>query len=140
MSATTTKQESVSLQQLAIWTIIAAVISAALNAILYLVTQGQYAGLMVQGMEFSIANVIGASIMFIVVGGILLAVLDRFISNPISTWRNVAIVALILSLAQPFIPGLLEGDYTLTTQILLNVMHVIAGVVTIFLLTTRTRA
>lgn len=134
------KQESVSLQQLAIWTVVAIVISASLNAIIYLLTQSNFEGVIVQGVEFSIANVIGASVAFITVGAIVFAVLNRFVSRPISTWRNVAVVALVLSLGQPFIPGALEGDITLNAQLILVAMHVLAGIVTIYLLTTRTRA
>ena len=130
------KQEAVDLQQLAIWTVVAAVASAVINALLFIVTQSQFEGAMAQGQALSVTHPIGASIAFIVIGGIVLAVMGRFLSNPIAMWRNVAIVVLLLSLLQPVF--LLEGEYTITTQLILGVMHIIAGAITIFLLTTRT--
>lgn len=131
------KQEAVDLQQLAIWTAIAAVASAVINAILYLVTSGQFNGALAMGQPFSVMPVIFATILQIVLGGVLLGVLDRFVSNPISMWRIIAIVVLVASLVQPFM--FLEGTFTTTTQIILVVMHLIAGGITIFLLTTRTQ-
>ena len=137
MATKTTQAEAVDMQQLAIWTVVAAVAAAVINAILFLVTQGQFEGAEAMGMPFSIGPVIGASVIQIILGGILLAVLDRFVDRPITIWKWIAIAVLVLSLAQPFL--FLEGETTLTQQIILVIMHLIAGGITIYLLTTRTQ-
>lgn len=137
MTTQTGQSGAVDMQQLAIWTGVAAVAAAVINAILFLVTQGQFEGAEAMGMPFTIGPVIGASIVQIILGGVLLAVLARFVDRPITTWRWIAIVFLVLSLAQPFL--LLEGETTLTQQIILVIMHLIAGGITIYLLTTRTQ-
>lgn len=130
-------EEKVDLQQLAIWTTVAAVASAVINAILFVLTAGQFDGAIAMGNQMNVTNVIVASIVQIAVGGIVLAVLDRFVSKPISTWRIVAIVALVLSFAMPFTG--LEGEYSSTAPFILIIMHIIAGAITIYLLTTRTQ-
>ncbi len=138
MATSTTKQESVDIQQLAIWTVVAALAAAVINAILFFVTQGQFETAEAMGQPFSVAPVILATVVQIFLGGILLAVLDRFVARPITIWMWIAIVVLVLSLAQPFM--FLEGEFTTTTQLILVVMHIIAGGIAIYLLTTRTKA
>ncbi len=137
MTTQTVQSEAVDMQQLAIWTIVAAVAAAVINAIVFLVTQGQFEGAEAMGNPFSIGPVIIVSFVQIVLGGVLLGILDRFLDRPITTWRWIAIVVLVLSLAQPFL--FLEGETTLTQQIILVIMHLIAGGIAIYLLTTRTQ-
>lgn len=134
--ATETKQESVDLQQLAIWSAVGAVIAAVVNAILFIVTQAQFEGTLVMGEAFELVPVIIASIVGVVVGGILLGILDRFLASPIMTWRWIAIVFLVISFGGPF--AMLEGEPTMTARIILIVMHIITGGIAIYLLTTRT--
>lgn len=138
---TQTEQESVDMQQLAIWTAVAAVAAAVINAILYLVTSGQFEDVGAMGQPFSIGPVIIVSIVGIALGSVLLAILARFTSRPISTWRWIAIVFLIISFAGPFTN--LEGSegvtVTMTPRIILISMHIIAGGLAIYLLTTRTQ-
>ena len=131
------QSESVDIRQLAIWTIVAAVAAAVINAIVFLVTQGQFEGAEAMGNPLGIGNVVVVSLLQIVLGGVLLGVLDRFLDRPITTWKWIAIVVLVLSLAQPFL--FLEGETTLTQQIILVIMHLIAGGIAIYLLTTRTQ-
>lgn len=134
--ATETKQESVDLQQLAMWSVVGAVVAAVVNAIIFTVTQGQFEGTLVMGEAFELVPVIIASIVGVVGGGILLAILDRFLSSPISTWRWIAIAFLIISFGGPF--AMLEGEPTMTARIILSVMHIITAGLAIYLLTTRT--
>ncbi len=131
------KQEIVDLRQLVIWTLVAAVAAAAINALLFLITAGQFAGAEAQGQPFSIGPVVFATLFQIVLGGVLLGILGRFLDRGITIWRWIAIVVLLLSLAQPFM--WLGGEPTLTARIILVVMHLIAGGITIYLLSTRTR-
>lgn len=135
------KQESVDLQQLAIWTVVAAVASAVINAILYIVTEGQFEGALAMGQEFSVVPVIFASVLQIILGGVLLGILDRFLDKPITVWMWIAIVVLVLSLAQPFMfLDWAEGVEPVTAvPYILIAMHIIAGAITIFLLSTRTK-
>lgn len=113
-----------------------------INAILILVTSNQFEGVYFESpggaQEFTVMPVVFASIVAIALGGVLLAVLDRFTKRPITIWRWVAIVFLVISLAQPFV--FLEGDnVTIAPRIILIIMHIVAGGLTIYLLTTRTQ-
>jgi|GEM_PF-6887370 len=138
---TKVKSESVDLQQLAIWTAVAAVASAVINAILFFVTQGQFEGAVAAGQEFTVFPVIIVSIVQIVIGGILLGILDRFLDKPITVWMWIAIIVLVLSFVQPFmfLDWAEEVEPIAATPFILVAMHIIAGAITIFLLTTRTR-
>ena len=81
---------------------------------------------------FTIIGVLGAIIVF--------AILARFSKRPIQLFRIIGIVALVLSLLPDI--GLLTSNSmpgtTLAAVITLMLMHVAAGAITIWLLTTRT--
>ncbi len=90
-----------------------------------------------------LANASG-TILFTVVPAIvavlLYAALMRFTSNPARIFTNIAIVVLVISLIPdliyiPSVPGASSGQ----TAILM-VMHVVAAVVIVSILTTQTRA
>ena len=90
-----------------------------------------------------LANVSG-TILFTVVPAIaavlLYAALVRFTSNPARNFTNIAVVVLVLSLIPdltyiPSVPGATSGQ----TAILM-LMHVVAAVVLVSMLTTLTRA
>ena len=74
-----------------------------------------------------------ATIVYWVVGLILFVVVARFSSKPITHYTWLAIAALIVSFAFPFMAaqGELPGGATIDTTmiIVLNVMHVIAAAV-----------
>jgi hypothetical protein len=84
-----------------------------------------------------------ATILFTVVPAIvavlLYAALIRFTSNPARIFTNIAVVVLILSLIPdltyiPTVPGATSGQ-----TVILMVMHVVAAVVIVSMLTTLTR-
>jgi hypothetical protein len=142
--ATNTKQEMVDYRQLGQWTLIAAVVSAVVNSIVFFIAQamGVFDDVVVtmggNNMAFSVVPVIMLSIVFILISGGVMWLVARFSQRPISTWRIVAIVALILSFGLPFSPGAFENP-TATLRGTLLLMHTLAGVITIYLLTTRTQ-
>ena len=75
-----------------------------------------------------------------IVAVLLYAVLVRFTTNPARIFTNIAVVVLILSLIPdltyiPSVPGATSGQ----TAILM-LMHVVAAVVIVSLLTTQTRS
>ncbi len=118
-------------------TVIAAVLA---NLLVYLI------GSVVVGYDPQFVVLANASgtILFTVVPAIvavlLYAVLVRFTSNPARIFTNIAVVVLILSLIPdltyiPSVPGASSGQ----TAILM-VMHVVAAVVIVSILTTQTRA
>lgn len=131
------RQEQVSLQQVAIWTIVAAVLSSLLNVALFLLTQAQFEGALGPVGAFTAPLFAVATSAQVIGGGILLVILARVVKRPITVWRWIAIAFLLISLVQPFV--FLDGEPTMAARIILVVMHIIAGVITIFLLTTRTR-
>mgnify|MGYP005840031027 CR=1 FL=1 len=132
-----------------IWTtgLIAGVIAGAINFVVYLVASSA-------GVPFNVAPpdvpappfgvaAFALSVISILIGTFVLTLMPRFSQRPISTWRTVAIVALVLSFLQPLV--LLSGMGGMPvsgwdTVIVLEIMHIIAGVIAIYLLTTRARA
>jgi hypothetical protein len=137
-----TQREVIDNRQLAQWTVIAAVASAVVNSIVFFIAQamGVFDNVAVNmggnSMAFSVIPVIMSSILFILIGGGLMWVIARFNARPISTWRIVAIVALILSLGMPLAPNTFTNPTTALFVTLL-LMHVIAGAITIYLLPSR---
>jgi hypothetical protein len=136
------KQETVNNRQLAQWTVIAAVTAAVVNSIVFFIAQamGIFDNVAItmggNSMAFSVIPVIMSSILFILIGGALMWVIARFNARPISTWRTVAIVALILSFGMPFSPNTFANPTPAFFATLL-LMHTLAGIITIYLLTTR---
>jgi hypothetical protein len=137
-----TQREVIDNRQLAQWTVIAAVASAVVNSIVFFIAQamGVFDNVAVNmggnSMAFSVIPVIASSILFILIGGGLMWVIARFNARPITTWRIVAIVALVLSLGMPLAPNTFSNPTT-PFFITLLLMHVIAGVITIYLLPSR---
>lgn len=88
--------------------------------------------------------VVFATFVGVLLGTLLLTLMPRFSKRPISTWRIVAIVALVLSFGQPLLltTGMMPtaAPVEAGTILVLEVMHVVGGAVAIYLLTTRTRA
>lgn len=131
-----------------VWTtgLIAGVVAGIANLIVYFIASAF-------GVPFNIAPpdmpappfalmVVIVSILFILIGTFILTLMPRFSKRPISTWRTVAIVALVLSLGQPLmlLGGFMGPPPPISTVITLGIMHVIAGIIAIYFLTTRTRA
>ncbi|MBC8098794.1 MAG: hypothetical protein H7Y11_05085 [Armatimonadetes bacterium] len=87
--------------------------------------------------------VVFATVFGVLAGTLLFTLMPRFSQRPVTTWRIIAIVVLVLSLAQPL---LLLGTFmtpepaAIGTVLALELMHIVAGVVTIVLLTSRARA
>lgn len=136
------KLEQVDYSKLWWLTLLAGGLSAVVNVLLYFAAQALgFVGNIVpsfmaesgQDFPFAIAIVM-SSVLFIIIGGVALWVIDRFNAKPISTWRIVAIVALVLSFAQPFTAFSNFNDI-----ILLEIMHTIAGIITISVITTQAK-
>lgn len=114
---------------------VTAVIAAVINTIIYFI--GKAAGAFPESIIIPNANaplklppVILASLIGVLVGGIVFAVIARFSKKPISVFQIVAAVVLILSLATPFqIPNAPLG-----MVLLLELMHLIAGSLAIWLM------
>ncbi|MDQ5822997.1 MAG: DUF6069 family protein [Chloroflexota bacterium] len=85
-------------------------------------------------------SIISSTLAFTLIGAAVLAVLTRVSSNPMRTWRIVAIVGLVLSFSNPFM--LLSGSMpgfpvpTASTVAVMLLMHVIAGISAIYFMTT----
>jgi hypothetical protein len=131
-----------------IWTtgLIAGVVAGIANLVIYFIASAL-------GVPFNIAPpdvpappfalmVVIVSILFILIGTFVLTLMPRFSKRPISTWRTVAIVALVLSLGQPLLllTGMMGPPPPISTVISLGIMHIVAGVIAIYFLTTRTHA
>lgn len=136
------KLEQVDYSKLWWLTLVTGAIAAVVNVIIYFVAQSiGFVGNMVpsfmaeSGQDFPFAGaIVASSIMFIIIGSVVLWVIDRFNAKPISTWRIVAIVALVLSFGQPFSAFSNQNDI-----ILLLLMHTVAGIITISIISTQAK-
>ena len=141
---TDTPQELIDHSELAKWSVIAGIVAAIVNVIVFFIAQtmGVFDELVViaggGNDPFSILPIILTSIILILIGGGVMWLIDRFSERPITIWRIVAIVALVLSYGLPFAPDTL-ANADIPVYVTLILMHTIAGVITIYLLTTRVR-
>ena len=128
--------------------LLAAVIAAVINVVLYLIAQaaGVNFNFMPADMPappFAFA-VIFATFVGVLLGTLGFTLMPRFSQRPISTFRIVAIVALVLSFAQPLLltSGMMPtaAPVGIGTILVLELMHIVAGVAAIYLLTSRGRA
>ncbi len=128
--------------------LLAAVIAAAVNVVVYLIAAAL-------GIPFNITPpdmpsppfavaVIAATFIGVMLGTLVFSLMPRFSQRPVSTFRTVAIIVLVLSFAQPLLlmTGMMPGAPVvgLPTVLVLEIMHVVAGVVAIWMLTNRARA
>jgi hypothetical protein len=95
----------------------------------------------------SAVAVFAATAIQVTLGVGVFALMGKVSRRPISTFRIVAIVVLLLSLFQPILAGLglfappVSGNVSFTPAIVISMMlmHVVAGVFTIWVLTTQAR-
>ena len=77
-------------------------------------------------------------------GAAVFALIIKFARQPVRTFRIVAVVALLLSLTNPIMAasGMMPIGVTISTATMLSmmVMHIVAGVITIYLLPRLVRA
>jgi hypothetical protein len=126
--------------------LLAVVVAAVLNLIVYVIASALGVTFNITPPEmpappFALA-VIFATAVGVLLGTLLFWQMPRFSKKPVTTWRMVAIIALVLSLIQPLIllTGAMGPAASISTVIVLEIMHLIAGGVAIYLLTTRARA
>ena len=119
--------------------LLAALVAAAANAVVYLVASAM--GAMPQDVAvngqgpITLPVVATMSTFGAVAGTVVYAILGRFARRPVRVFRVVAAVALVLSFAGPFtIPG---APAAMVATLLL--MHVVAAMVVVGLLTTLAR-
>jgi hypothetical protein len=95
----------------------------------------------------STIGVFAATAIQVALGVGVFALMGKLARRPISTFRTVAIVVLLLSLLLPLMAGLgllvppMSGNVSITPAIVISMMlmHIVAGVFTIWVLTTQAR-
>ena len=84
--------------------------------------------------------VAGSTVLFLVLAVGAFALVGRFSRQPITLYRRIAVVALILSLFNPLAVGLglfpVTGTVTVGIVVTMLVMHVVAAAIAVGLLTT----
>lgn len=140
---TVTAREKIAVKRLVPASVTAAVAASAANLLVYFLVPALFnfslaiplmgPGTEIQPLPFFM--VIIASVVPTLGAAILLAVLNRFTARPVTIFRVMAVVFLLLSFGAPFsLPVPLNVRLTLAT------MHVIAAGVITYVLTTRARA
>jgi len=135
-SANPVRTERVAWDRLVPAGVLALVLAAAANALVYLVASSL--GAMPQGVDangqgpITLPMVVAISAAGAVAGTLVYAVVGRVARRPVRTFRLVAVIALVLSLAGPFtIPG---APAAMVAALLM--MHIVAAGVVVGLLTT----
>ena len=125
-----------------IWwvTLVAAGVAAVINAIIFIIGDALGAFpktvlLPSNNEPLSLGAVIFISIVGVIAGGIVFAVIGRFSRRPIRLFTIVALVFLVLSFGSPFSVPNAPAGYIIA----LLLMHVVAGLAIIGLLTTLAR-
>jgi len=109
-------------------------VASIINLVIYAIGRAGDVAMVTNGVDLPAVAVVASSIIGVVGGTIAYALLGRFTSRPISIFRIVGLIVLVLSLVGPvFIPA--RGAFL---AIMLS-MHIVAGVVTIGMLTTLAR-
>lgn len=135
----TLKRQTYSIADIFKAALVAVAVSSVANVVLWLlaVTVGLVPG------DFWVlqpVSIVMSTLAFTLIGVAVLAVLTRVSRTPMRTWRIVAIVGLVLSFSNPFM--LLSGSMpgfpvpTASTVAVMLLMHVIAGVLAIYFMTT----
>lgn len=128
--------------------LLAGVVASIVNLIIYAIASAagvsfDFMPAEIPAPPFAIA-VVFATLVGVLAGTFLLTLMPRFTARPVTMWRNIAIIALILSFIQPLslTSGMMPtaAPVGLSTVLALEIMHIVAGVVAIYLLTTRARA
>lgn len=125
-----------SVGRLLLYGVLAGVVTAVVNAVLYLVAAAfgaMSADVVVSGGgPVTLGAVISSSFVPAVLGAVVLAVLGRFTLRSVGIFRVVALVLLVLSFVTPF--SLVGAPVAMILVLLL--MHVVVVGVTVWVLTT----
>lgn len=125
-----------SVGRLLLYGVLAGVVTAVVNAVLYLVAAAfgaMSADVVVSGGgPVTLGAVISSSFVPAVLGAVVLAVLGRFTLRSVGIFRVVALVLLVLSFVTPF--SLVGAPVAMILVLLL--MHVVVAGVTVWVLTT----
>ena len=118
---------------------LAAAVAAVANAILYFIGDALGAFpdsvIVAGGQPMTVTPVIISSIVGVLGGAIVFAIIGRFARRPIAVFRVVAGVVLLLSFAQPFFISGADAGYRAG----LILMHVVAAAIAVGLLTALAR-
>ncbi len=127
------------LMKILMGTIAAIVAATVVNVIVFYI--GDAAGAFPDDFRFStpgggetslgVGNVIFSTVLYLAIGGIVLAIINRLSSRPVRIFLYVAAVALLLSFIQPFTIEDAPGDMIA----FLLTMHVLAGVIGVWIMT-----
>lgn len=108
---------------------VAAVIAAVVNAVVFLIgtaVSGPMSVEMPQHMDIALPQVVGSTLMFSVLGSLVVALIALRTRQPRRTWVLLTVVGLVLYGVMPFV-----ATPSVATALWFNVMHAVAGLVVI---------
>jgi uncharacterized protein DUF6069 len=133
----TTPTEGIELRRLWWASLLAGVVAAAVNAVIYFIASAAGAipqTVLVPGMNqpITVVLVILNSFVPAILAAVVLALLNRFARRPVRLFRIIAAVLLVISFANPLtIPGA-----PLAMILTLDLMHIVAAAIIVGVLTT----
>jgi hypothetical protein len=121
------------------WVVLAAIAVASIaNIVVYLIATALFEG----PRNFAMlqpGSIIGSTAVFLLVAAVVYVLIGRFAARPVRLFRRVGYAVLVLSFLMPVVAALSspagQGPDA-TTVVVLIVMHVVAGLITIYLFTT----
>jgi hypothetical protein len=136
-NSTTTPTERITLGRLWWVSLLAGVVTAVVNAVIFFIASAAGAipsTVLVPGMNLpvTVVPVILQSFVPAILAGVLLALLNRFTRRPVRIFRIIAAVLLVISFANP----LTIPDAPLSMVLALNFMHIVAAAIITGMLTT----
>lgn len=141
-AVSTSKNPNLTLQNIVQWTLISAFAAAIVNAIVFLVVGGVFENVLAQGDTISLAVVAGFTFMLILVGGVVLYGMSRFLNNALTYWIYLGIGFTVLYGVMPFaaLTSTVEEGGIMGAAFALNLFHAIAAGITLYLFGTQLKA
>jgi len=138
-TASSQSPQRIPLVKILIGTLAAIVAATVVNVIVFYI--GDAAGAFPDDFRFNapgggetsmgVGNVIFSTVLYLALGGVAFAIINRLSSRPVRIFLYVAAVALLLSFIQPFTLGDAPGDMVAV----LLLMHLLAAVIGVWVMT-----
>ena len=114
------------------------ILSIVANLIVYAIATAVFA---VQYELLGPASIVFSTVGYLIIATIVFVIVGRRARHPVQTYRAISVIALLLSFAMPLAAGAglipVGGPASPQTVVTMIVMHVVAGVITVYLLTTQ---
>jgi len=123
-----------------LWSVglLAVILSTVANLIVYAIATSAF---VVRYELLEPASVVLNTVGYLIIATVVFAIVGRRARRPVQTYRIISVIALLLSFATPLAAGAglipVGGPASPQTVVTMMAMHVVAAVISVYLLTTR---